>query len=113
MPNPKLATIPCPTCGEEATVHREARGKRAYYIRCYEADGMTARCGTLQCRGPKGQEYVQKYARGLGVDGQDQAVEEAKEEAAEAASAEVRSERRKRSPLGRLTDVLTTDEPGA
>ena len=60
MANAIEGTITCPHCGNrDATVHREARGKRALYYRCYESAGSVAmRCGTVQIRGPKGQEWI-------------------------------------------------------
>lgn len=101
MANESLGHIDCPTCGaSDATVHREKRGKRALYIRCYEADGMTARCGTLQCRGPAGQSFVEKNARWHTPEGQDNAAAEAAEVERERATDNIRSERRKHRGLG-------------
>lgn len=56
-------TITCPLCGnDQATVHRQARGKRALYMRCYESrGGAVMRCGTLQCIGPAGQAFIERH----------------------------------------------------
>lgn len=58
-----LGTVTCPHCGNrEATVHREAKGKRALYYRCYESPGSVAmRCGTVQIRGPHGQRWIEAH----------------------------------------------------
>jgi hypothetical protein len=55
-----LGHVTCPHCGnDQATVHREAKGKRALYYRCYSAPGSIAmRCGTVQIRGPQGQVWI-------------------------------------------------------
>lgn len=58
MANPAIAYVYCAHCRRPATVHREARGQKALYYRCYEADGMSARCGTAQIRGPSGQQWI-------------------------------------------------------
>jgi len=108
MANPRIADIECPFCGEVASVHREAKGRRRLYIRCYDADGAQ-RCGTLQCRGPKGQEYIEQHARWLDLDGQDEAAAETAAETVE----QVRAERRKRSRISRIADSLSGDSDGA
>lgn len=58
MANPVIGHVECPHCGDAATVHREARGLRAMYYRCYGDDGMSMRCGTVQIRGPSGQAWI-------------------------------------------------------
>lgn len=110
MANPVIAHIRCPCCGaEDATVHREARGRRAYYIRCY--DNGTERCGTLQCRGPSGQKYVHANAKWLDIEGQDKAVAEHVETEAENAADEIRTERRRgRSFAEALGGLLREDD---
>jgi len=57
--NPCIGNITCPHCGNEAaTVHRESKGKRALYYRCY--NGPFGDCGTAQMRGPGGQAFIEK-----------------------------------------------------
>lgn len=56
-----VGTITCPHCGnDQATVHKQARGKRSLYYRCYtERGGVQMRCGTVQIHGPKGQAWIE------------------------------------------------------
>ena len=65
MANPVVGYVDCPHCGDTATVHREARGIRAMYYRCYDADGMSMRCGTVQIRGPAGQVWIEENMRSV------------------------------------------------
>jgi len=64
MANSVIAEITCPLCGSDcATVHEQERGnkKGRRYIRCYTtAGGLSMRCGTLQCIGPNGQEFIER-----------------------------------------------------
>lgn len=55
MENPTVGHVPCPFCGASAPVKRERKG-RALYYRCYE--GPHGSCGTIQCRGPGGQRWI-------------------------------------------------------
>lgn len=101
MANPVLGWVTCPHCGEDATVHREAKGKRALYYRCYE--GANGGCGTIQCRGPAGQAWVERTARWVEPGPQqDEAVQEAVEEARDEAAQQVRRERREAKKRGGL-----------
>jgi len=77
--------VTCPFCGnDKATVHREARGKRALYFRCY--DGPRGRCGTVQIRYEGGQAWILENMRPLDEQGR----ERQEVEAAGAARAEAR-----------------------
>ncbi len=62
-----VGLIACPLCGSEcATVHEQQTGtkKGRLYYRCYtERGGMQMRCGTIQCIGPDGQEFIKKHMR--------------------------------------------------
>lgn len=93
MANPVVGYVPCPHCGGQASVHREARGLRAMYYRCYEQDGMSMRCGTVQIRGPSGQVWIEKHmsseAGGGGAPGNDEKWERRKELRREDLSEEV------------------------
>lgn len=113
--NPALGNIRCPFCGNEsATVHREARGRRALYLRCY--DGPRGECGTAQMRGPGGQAYIEEHARWFEPVEQDAAATEAATEAAEQTREAVRSERRRArrsSPLARaLAGFMEREQEG-
>lgn len=57
-----IGTVTCPHCGsDQATVHRQAKGKRSYYYRCYTArGGAEMRCGTVQIHGPAGQAWIER-----------------------------------------------------
>ena len=61
--------IDCPLCGNnQATVHQQQTGtkKGRYYYRCYESPGSNVmQCGTIQCIGPKGQEFILANMRPL------------------------------------------------
>lgn len=63
MANPVIGYVDCAHCGELLTVHREARGMRVMYYRCYGPDGMSMRCGTVQIRGPSGQVWIEENMR--------------------------------------------------
>lgn len=70
MANSKyIGLIKCPLCGSEsATVHEQQSGtkKGRTYYRCYtEINGAKQRCGTVQCIGPTGQEFIAKHMRPL------------------------------------------------
>ena len=65
MTNPIVGHVTCPHCGNKAaTVHRESRGKKSLYYRCY--DGPSGECGTVQIRGPGGQKFLIENYRPLG-----------------------------------------------
>lgn len=71
MANSKfVGLITCPLCGnEQATVHEQQTGskKGRRYYRCYsEINGSTMVCGTIQCLGPAGQEYIAGNIRPIG-----------------------------------------------
>lgn len=56
--------ITCPHCGNpDATVHQEAKGKKALYYRCY--DGPEGSCGTVQIRYSAGQAWIMKNMKPL------------------------------------------------
>ena len=63
----KIGFIKCGLCGNEnATVHKQTRGtkKGVLYYRCYtEIDGATMACGTIQCLGFRGQEFIKANMR--------------------------------------------------
>ncbi|WP_299592719.1 hypothetical protein [uncultured Microbulbifer sp.] len=65
-----IGMITCPLCGsDQATVHQQRSGskKGALYYRCYsEIGGLSMRCGTIQCLGPTGQEFVKASMRPIG-----------------------------------------------
>lgn len=69
-----IGTLTCPHCGNpEATVHRQAKGKRSLYYRCYASrGGVEMRCGTVQIHGPAGQAWIEANMRPEG--GQDDAA---------------------------------------
>lgn len=99
MANEVLALVTCPFCGnEQATVHREAKGLRALYFRCYSAN-VAQSCGTVQIRYESGQTWIKEHMRPLTVQEQDAVVEAAKHEAGEAQAEAARKERRKKPGL--------------
>lgn len=115
MANPSLGHITCPHCGnDQATVHRESRGRRPLYYRCY--GGPHGDCGTIQARYEGGQKWIKDNARWFEGDAQDKAAQEAAEEAAEETAEAIREQRRERAqerrteaeeaPRGRLGDKL-------
>lgn len=65
-----IGLIKCLLCGNEnATVHRQETGtkKGRLYFRCYETINSSAmRCGTIQCIGPTGQDYINSNMRPIG-----------------------------------------------
>lgn len=65
MCNKIVGHIQCPFCGsDDATVHVHAKGKKKYYVRCYEGEGSNKPvCGTLQAIGPTGQGIIINKAR--------------------------------------------------
>lgn len=80
--NPVLGHISCPHCtNQNATVHKEKKGKvQALYYRCEN-------CGTIQCRYPGGQAFINANARWVKPDDM-----EAREAAGAAAAAEAKAE---------------------
>ncbi|WP_444957757.1 hypothetical protein [Microbulbifer sp. ZKSA002] len=72
-----IGMINCALCGnDQATVHEQRTGskKGRLYYRCYESAGSnTMRCGTIQCLGPNGQQYIQSNIRPIGQTGQESA----------------------------------------
>ena len=80
--NPVIGHIKCGHCeNENATVHREKKGKvQALYYRCEN-------CGTIQCRYAGGQAYIKKNARFV-----DPADTAAREQAGQQAAAEAKAE---------------------
>lgn len=63
MCNKIIGELYCPLCGsDQATIHEQNKGKKKFYIRCYEGHGSNVPlCGTLQATGPTGQEYIKKH----------------------------------------------------
>ncbi|KAA1160621.1 hypothetical protein EU508_09195 [Pseudoalteromonas fuliginea] len=100
--NPTIAKIKCPLCGnDEATVHRQKDRKKKLYFRC-TGESFADGCGTIQCTGLTGQEFISKNMKPLsGVESEDAAIE-----AAEDAKAEQVKPKAKRS----LLDFLVSDE---
>jgi hypothetical protein len=71
-----LGNITCPHCGNEnATVHKQARGKKRLYYRCY--DGQIGDCGTVQIVLEGGQKWINKNIRKLNSDNAEILAEEA------------------------------------
>lgn len=62
-----VGMVKCPICGNpDATVHEQQRGtkKGRLYYRCYTvAGGASMRCGTIQCIGQEGQQYLRANMR--------------------------------------------------
>lgn len=65
-----IGLITCPLCGNEnATVHEQKTGtkKGRFYYRCYtEINGASMCCGTIQCIGHAGQEFIKANLRPIG-----------------------------------------------
>ena len=65
-----VGLIDCPLCGNDrATVHQQQSGtkKGRFYYRCYsEVNGAVMRCGTIQCIGPTGQDFIAAKMRPIG-----------------------------------------------
>jgi len=106
--NPTLGYLRCPQCEKRgldtiATIHREKRGRRAYYYRCYEDDGMTEICGTVQPRGPGGQLFIKAVWQGSAspVHGQENAAAPAPEKP---------EKPKRRSALAAVGRLLADDE---
>lgn len=94
MGNPVIGHIECPLCNnDKATVHREGRGKKAMYYRCY--DGPNGTCGTIQCRGPGGQDWITRNIRALEPEKKEAIADKAAEEARGEAKAAAREVERK------------------
>lgn len=74
-----IGLINCPLCGNEnATVHEQKTGtkKGRRYYRCYETvNGSSMRCGTIQCIGPNGQQFINSAMRPIGQTEKAPAVE--------------------------------------
>jgi len=101
--NPCIGNITCPHCGNEsATVHREAKGKKALYYRCY--NGPAGDCGTAQVRGPGGQLFIEKNMRPLGP--------EKIEQEASAAAGEVKAAARDVERIKQRGDKMSQVRPG-
>lgn len=59
-----LGHVTCPHCGNtQATVHRQAKGSRALYYRCY--GGASGDCGTVQIILAGGQGWIKANMRPL------------------------------------------------
>lgn len=62
-----MGLITCPMCGNEnATVQKMTTGSRKnrLYFRCYESVGSTVMCcGTIQCIGQTGQDFILQNMR--------------------------------------------------
>lgn len=64
MANEVLGFITCPHCGnKKATVHKQAKGSRALYYRCYPEDADP--CGTVQIILKGGQKFIKENMRPL------------------------------------------------
>ncbi|MEN0037469.1 MAG: hypothetical protein AAGC78_10380 [Cellvibrio sp.] len=65
-----IGLVTCPICGnQDATVHKQESGtkKGRLYYRCYESiNGSSMRCGTIQCIGSAGQDYINSNLRPIG-----------------------------------------------
>lgn len=65
-----VGLIKCPHCGNEnATVHQQQTGtkKGRLYYRCYsEINGAVMLCGTIQCIGQSGQDWINANMRPIG-----------------------------------------------
>lgn len=65
-----VGLINCPHCGNEnATVHQQQTGtkKGRFYYRCYsEINGSVMLCGTIQCIGQRGQDWINQNMRPIG-----------------------------------------------
>lgn len=65
-----VGLITCPHCGNEnATVHEQQTGtkKGRKYYRCYsEINGSQMNCGTIQCIGQRGQDWINQNMRPIG-----------------------------------------------
>lgn len=97
-----LGRVTCPHCGNPAaTVHREARGKKALYYRCY--GGEHGDCGTVQIRGAAGQKWLEKNIQPLEPERRAAAVEAA---AVEAAAAQADAADRMEKATGRRRSDL-------
>jgi len=84
-----LGHITCPHCqNDKATVHRQAKGSRALYYRCY--DGEKGDCGTVQIILKGGQAWIKANMRPLAAGEVEiiaqEAAEVAKEQATKAAT---------------------------
>lgn len=108
MSNPALGHVTCPHCGNaSATVHRESRGRaKKLYYRCYSG----GECGTIQCRGPGGQRWINEHVRWFDGEDQDKAASEAGEEAKAAAEEAIRGERRESARGKGLMGLLWSNE---
>lgn len=113
-------TITCPHCGNpEATVHRQAKGKRSLYYRCYTAQGgAEMRCGTVQIHGPAGQAFIERNRHRPQAEpaNDPKAPEPTPTPAREAANdpkAPEPARQRRASMLGRFMDSLTQEEDDA
>ena len=59
-----LGHVTCPHCGNsKATVHRQAKGSKALYYRCYESEHGD--CGTVQIILAGGQKWIKNNMRPL------------------------------------------------
>lgn len=73
-----LGHITCPHCGnDKATVHRQAKGSRALYYRCYPENSDP--CGTVQIILKGGQKFINENMRPLNEVEQNIAAQEAGE----------------------------------
>lgn len=107
MANEILGHVTCPFCGNAAaTVHREARGLRSLYYRCY-SDDVAKSCGTVQIRYESGQTWIKANMRALNLQEQDKAVAAAVDEAKTKQEQAARTVR-KRSRLAAL--LMDEDE---
>lgn len=65
-----VGLITCAHCGNQnATVHEQQNGtkKGRLYYRCYtEINGSIMRCGTIQCIGQYGQDWIKAHLRPIG-----------------------------------------------
>ena len=65
-----IGLITCPHCGNaNATVHKQQTGtkKGRFYYRCYsDINGSVMLCGTIQCIGQKGQDWINANMRPIG-----------------------------------------------
>jgi len=97
--------VTCPHCGNsKATVHRQAKGSKALYYRCYPEEREP--CGTVQIILAGGQKWINKNMRSLNkVESEvvaEQIAQEAKAKQLKVANSapEHKRERAKRSLFG-------------